>query len=114
MDRLVRTREAHELIACSPVLLELLAGMHEEKIPELLEWYERLQYVEAKEPQDFRQAAKLYRRARKSGLTIRNSLDCLIAAVAIRTRAELLHNDRDFTHLARVCPLRLANPETIV
>ncbi|HST67697.1 MAG TPA: PIN domain nuclease [Mycobacteriales bacterium] len=54
---------------------------------------------------DFRNAAMLYRAARREGLTIRRTTDCLIAAVCIRAGRPLLHNDADFTHLALVSPL---------
>jgi predicted nucleic acid-binding protein len=51
----------------------------------------------------FAEAADLYRRARERGLTIRSTLDCLIARIAIEHNLLLLHNDRDFDHLAGVC-----------
>ena len=47
-----------------------------------------------------RSAAQLYRRARASGVTIRKTLDCLIAAPCIRTGAPFLHADADFDRLA--------------
>ena len=50
-------------------------------------------------------AIDLFRSARRSGVTVRSSVDCLIAAVAIRSRATVLHLDRDFTNLARVSSL---------
>lgn len=37
----------------------------------------------------------------------RTLVDCLIAAVAMRYEAELLHADRDFDVIARHTPLRL-------
>lgn len=54
---------------------------------------------------DFRNAAALYRHARSKGKTIRRTLDCLIAAVCIREDCAILHNDRDFDHLADVTDL---------
>jgi predicted nucleic acid-binding protein len=56
---------------------------------------------------DFRNAAQLYRAARRQGLTIRRTTDCLIATVCIREGLSLLHSDVDFDHLAVVSPLRL-------
>jgi hypothetical protein len=49
---------------------------------------------------DFEAAADLYRVCRRRGATVRKMIDCLIAAVAIRDRLTLLHNDRDFEILA--------------
>ena len=50
------------------------------------------------------------RSARKLGLTIRKSADCLIAIVALEHEALLVHNDRDFLALARVAPHLLVYP----
>ena len=52
-----------------------------------------------------RRAAELYRSARRSGITIRSTVDCLIASVCIRERVPILHADRDFDRLALVSPL---------
>jgi predicted nucleic acid-binding protein len=56
---------------------------------------------------DFSLAAELYRTARRNGVTIRNTLDCLIAAPCIRAGAPLLHADADFDRLAACTPLRI-------
>jgi predicted nucleic acid-binding protein len=56
---------------------------------------------------DFRNAAQLYRAARREGLTIRRTTDCLIATVCLREEHALLHDDVDFDHLALVSPLRV-------
>lgn len=56
---------------------------------------------------DFRRAARLYRTVRRRGITIRKTVDCLIASVCIRDDASILHNDADFDHLARCTPLRI-------
>jgi predicted nucleic acid-binding protein len=57
---------------------------------------------------DFRRAAALYRAARRKGITIRRTLDCLIASVCIREDVALLHADADFDRLASCSTLRLA------
>ena len=41
-------------------------------------------------------AANNYRFLRARGITIRSSIDCLIATYCIETGTALLHNDRDF------------------
>ena len=56
---------------------------------------------------DFRAAAQLYRAARRRGLTIRRTADCLIAAVCIRADRPLLHCDSDFDSLAEVSALQV-------
>jgi predicted nucleic acid-binding protein len=47
-------------------------------------------------------AADLYRRCRERGITVRSTVDCLIARIAIEHRLVLVHNDRDFDHIATV------------
>lgn len=55
---------------------------------------------------DFEAAAELYRTCRAKGATVRRLIDCLIAAVAIRENATVLHNDHDFEILAGHTRLR--------
>ena len=55
----------------------------------------------------FEAAANLYRTGRGRGLTIRRSVDCLIAATCLENEAEIYHNDRDFDALARVSALMI-------
>jgi predicted nucleic acid-binding protein len=59
---------------------------------------------------DFALAAELYRIARRSGVTIRKTLDCLVAAPCVRTKAPLLHADSDFDRLASCTALRIYEP----
>ena len=56
---------------------------------------------------DFSLAAELYRSARQAGVTISKTIDCLIAAPCVRTRASLLHADADFDRLATCTPLKV-------
>jgi predicted nucleic acid-binding protein len=44
--------------------------------------------------------------ARRGGLTVRSSIDCLIAACSMRHDLEVLHRDRDFAALAGVTALK--------
>jgi len=52
-------------------------------------------------------AIDLYRHLRKKGITIRKSVDCLIASYAIITDMPLLHNDSDFTLIASKSKLKI-------
>ena len=60
----------------------------------------------------FEHAANLYRACRKKGLTVRKTVDCLIAATCMDAGAQLYHNDRDFEVLAKVNGLRIYSPKT--
>jgi len=57
----------------------------------------------------FLHAAEIYRIARAAGFTIRSSIDCLIAACAIRHDLPLLHADRDFDIISRFTLLQAKN-----
>ena len=56
------------------------------------------------------EAAQLYRLLRKNGITIRKPNDCLIAIYAMRNDAFILHDDRDFTHIAAFSDLKVIKP----
>jgi predicted nucleic acid-binding protein len=53
-------------------------------------------------------SARNYRALRARGITVRKTIDCLIATFCIRRGHELLHADRDFAPFARHLGLRLA------
>jgi predicted nucleic acid-binding protein len=52
-------------------------------------------------------AIDLYRHLRKKGITIRKSVDCLIASYAILGNMYILHNDSDFAQIAKESELRI-------
>lgn len=52
-------------------------------------------------------AARLFRRLRRQGITIRGAIDCIIAQTCIAADVELLTTDHDFTAIARYTSLRL-------
>jgi len=56
---------------------------------------------------DFDRAAYLYRQARRAGITIRKTLDCLIAAPCVREGVPILHSDHDFDRLASCTELEI-------
>ena len=98
-----------EVVTCLPVLQEVLQGFREEAAFALArDAMLALPMVEAPLQQEvFEEAVGLYRRARTQGLTVRSSVDCLIAACALRHGLTVLHRDRDFGFLAQVSPLRV-------
>ena len=57
----------------------------------------------------YAQAAELYFQCRRQGITVRGTIDCLIAQIAIEQKLRLLHSDRDFTKMTTVAKnLKLA------
>jgi len=55
-------------------------------------------------------AAENYRKLRKSGITVRKTIDCLIATFCIEQDFALLHNDRDFGPFEAHLGLRVFRP----
>ena len=113
-----RTRQARrcaELIeGGAPVALtdvvfsEVLQGLRSEDEAQLVERHLRaFPILRLGGLDDFALAASLYRTARREGVTIRKTLDCLIAAPCVRTGAPLLHADADFDRLASCTSLRI-------
>jgi predicted nucleic acid-binding protein len=102
-----------EVVLCLPVLQEVLQGIDGERPYRLVrESLLSLPMVESPLSLDVVElAVALFRTARRGGLTVRSSVDCLIAACALRHDLTVLHLDRDFDLLARVSPLRVRTLE---
>lgn len=111
-QRCVGLIEGGEPVALTDVIFtELLQGMGSDGEARTLEQHLRAFPVLRLEGlDDFALAASLYRKARQQGVTIRNTLDCLIAAPCIRSGAPLLHADADFDRLASCSKLRIFDP----
>jgi predicted nucleic acid-binding protein len=100
--------EVLPLVTCGPVLQEVLQGLRPGvgrhalqdallAVPVICDPIPKRIYLAA---------ADLFRDGRRRGLTIRSSVDCLIAAIAIDRRLPVWHRDRDFTAIARFSTLR--------
>ncbi|MCP3997159.1 MAG: PIN domain nuclease [bacterium] len=102
------TEGGHQLAVTEPVLMEVLAGARDERRHSDLErLLKSFQWLSADPVADFDGAAKAYRACRAGGVTPRGLIDCMIASIAIRTGAQLLAADRDFSDMARILPLQL-------
>lgn len=106
--RLERVVDFDEVVTCLPVVQEVLQGFRDERAFRLARGSMlALPTVEAPLGADLvLEAVDLHRTARAVGLTVRSSVDCLIAACALRHGLEVLHHDRDYEALARVSALR--------
>jgi predicted nucleic acid-binding protein len=97
-----------EIAVTEPVIMELLAGARSKR--ELSATRRRMLAFPLLRVEDlvtYERASAVWRACRKAGEPVRNTLDCLIAAVAIREGATVLHADRDFDVIARHTPLRI-------
>lgn len=107
--RCVELIEGGEPIALTDIVFtEILQGFRSDREARLVEGHlKAFPMLRLDGLDDFALAAQLYRRARRAGVTIRKTLDCLIAAPCVRTGAPILHSDADFDRLAECTPLRL-------
>jgi predicted nucleic acid-binding protein len=96
-----------EIVTCLPVIQEVLQGIDREehfRVASDAMW--AFPIVESPMGQDIvEDAIDLYRRARRAGITVRSTMDCLIAACALRHDLTVMHVDRDYTQLARISHL---------
>jgi predicted nucleic acid-binding protein len=93
--------EKADIAVTEPIVMELLAGARS-----------RHEYITTRQRMlgfpmlrvggldTFERAALVWRACRQGGEPVRNGLDCVIAAVAIREGAQILHQDRDFDVIA--------------
>jgi predicted nucleic acid-binding protein len=95
----------------SLIFQEVLQGAGSEKeYLTLRKYLETQRFYHLRDPIDsFAKAAKIYLDCRKKGITIRSTIDCLIAQTALENDLFLLHEDKDFDLMAKVIPLKFFN-----
>ncbi len=99
--------DLEEVVTCLPILQEVLQGFDNQRAYHLArEAMLAFPMVDSPLTEEvFQLAIDLYRSARRGGLTVRSSVDCLIGACALRSSLTVLHRDRDFDSLAQISPL---------
>ena len=98
-----------QIAMCEPIAMEILCGATNETHPTLERLVNGLPSLAVENAVDFRTAADICRAARRAGKTIRSINDCLIAAVAIRHDARIVHCDIDFDVIAQMTSLDAAS-----
>lgn len=91
-----------QIAVTQPVLFEVLAGAPAASVRRIEQVLGSFVVLDVDAAVDFDHALDLYRAVKRTGHTVRSSFGCLIASVAIRRRAELVHRDADFERLAAV------------
>jgi predicted nucleic acid-binding protein len=96
-----------DLATTEPIVMEILAGAKDDRSLRQLEALTNgLALLPVNAHRDYHDAAAIFRAARRGGKTIRKLVDCLIAAVAIRNEATLVHKDSDFDAISGFTPLQ--------
>lgn len=83
---------------------ELLQGAASKtKFDYLAEYLSTQRFYHPRNPvESYGEAALIYFRCRRAGVTVRSSVDCLIACIAIEHDLMLLHDDSNFENMAGV------------
>jgi predicted nucleic acid-binding protein len=90
------------------VFQEVLQGARDERqATDLGRLLATCRFVEPVFPETYDHAAALYRRCRQAGRSVRGTIDCLVAAVAVEHGLDVLAHDRDFETLGVVVGLKL-------
>ena len=99
LEDLIKNRE--DICICGIILTEVLQGIRQKSdFIKTKELFNAMVFLPMSYSV-FLGAAEIYRTLRRKGITIRNSVDCMIASVAIENDIMLLHNDRDFAPIEK-------------
>lgn len=111
--RPIREEDLLRFVTCGPIIQEVLQGLR----PSLQSDAFRRAFLAIPTVNNpvplnlFLSAAEIYRQGRRRDITIRSSVDCLIAAIAIDNGMPVWHRDRDFDAIARYTALEVAPSE---
>jgi predicted nucleic acid-binding protein len=98
----------YPIYLCPVIYQEVLQGIREDKTFEEVKYIlQQYRMIEIDLMDVTNYAINLYRHLRKKGITIRKSVDCVIASYAILEDMYILHNDSDFTQIARESKLKI-------
>jgi predicted nucleic acid-binding protein len=85
-----------ELATCGVIVAEFMQGIRNLKTLLILEnHFKDMEWFTPKEPDTYLSAAVLFRELRAKGVTIRSTIDCLIAQLCVENNALLLSKDHD-------------------
>lgn len=104
---ITQINQNEDLCLCGVILSEILQGIKNNRQKTQIEnKMDSLLFLEMTK-NTFISAADIYRVLRSKGFTVRKTIDCMIAAVAIENNIALLHNDRDFDPIEKYLGLRV-------
>jgi predicted nucleic acid-binding protein len=85
-----------DLLTCGVVATEVLQGIRRRRSLEVVtEQFVQMEWLTPQEPGTYLAAADLFAALRRRGVTIRSTVDCIIATLADEGDAILLAKDRD-------------------
>lgn len=106
LEKLITDEE--EAYLSEYILTEVLQGFREDSEYEAARrCLLKFPFAGLRDKNSYIEAAQIYRKCRRQGITIRKTADCLIARTAIENDLYLLHKDNDFDLIASICPLKI-------
>jgi predicted nucleic acid-binding protein len=104
--------ENQPLVSCIYVLAviyqEVLQGIKEDKFYDLVkEVIQGFNFPDFNMYEAAENAAAIFRKLQRKGITIRKQNDCLIAAICIILDYKIMHKDRDFDNIAKYTSLKI-------
>ena len=102
-----------EICTCGVVVSEVFRGLRRPGgRGEIESLFRELLFLEPTGIEAYLRAARVYRLLRRRGVTVRSTIDCLIAVIAEENGCEVLSRDRDLGAIlgsglvqARLCPV---------
>jgi predicted nucleic acid-binding protein len=103
------TEDLVQFVTCGPIIQEVVQGLRPGRASESFrDGFLAMPKLSDPLPAElFLESAEIYRDARRRGITVRSSTDCLIAAIGIANSVPVWHRDRDFTAISRFTRLRV-------
>ena len=107
-DILDRVLEQDRVVTGDLIIVEFLQGFrHNKQFQIARHLMDSLEYYDFVGKEISIRAAENFRTLRKQGVTIRKTIDVLIATFCIAHDFELLHNDRDYEPMEELLGLRV-------
>ncbi len=105
MTRTILSEE--EIYITEIILTEILQGIKDDKLYNLTKEY--LLYFPVLKPkgiETYIRASEIFRSCKKQGNTVRKTIDCIIASIAVENKATIIHKDMDFEKIKESLELK--------
>jgi predicted nucleic acid-binding protein len=90
------------------IVTEILQGIRDEReSAEVRQYLLDFPIFHPRDISTYVEAADIFKRCARKGRTVRKTVDCLIAAVAMENGLMVLHKDKDFDSIAACTDLRM-------
>jgi len=101
-------KKKYDIFTTGIIITEILSGIRSSKDYKIIkEKLLQLSYVNLIYPSTYIESALIFKKGKKTGITIRKIIDCLIAQLAIENSLLLLHHDKDFDRIATFSKLKI-------